>query len=392
MERNSNLKRHLCAIIMICLISELQSQTILSQPKSITKKEGESADFTVTLNEGDPRTTVTWYKDGILVDKNDSRITYDEVERGNGQYTLRITSLKRSDKGNYNAKCEIYSREDIRTQNAELTLIEIPAEEYPICTTWKKTYNIMDLVNVTCVSENINPQPNLKFERRKTNSTILGNETNIWISMEFRAVPNLNGQSYTCRQFGDRLSAEYCEITLNVTNEINVTILEQEDKLYDVGDIIKLQCIGNYSKRANFSWFINEKKILQYSNMVEIKIEKYMNNGDNVTCKIIENSPEEGNASVSLRINSNELTVEEDPKRVCSNVEVHVSSIGAIIGLLATITVILFLILLTLLYSTYHLYQIKKNKPDKLLVQHHLLPRSSTRITTVSDDPPDSAI
>ncbi|XP_033101382.1 uncharacterized protein LOC117104626 [Anneissia japonica] len=340
------------------VVVEPQATSILRQPQNVTEKEGESADFTVMLNDAKPGSTLTWYKDTIYVNKSDPRITYDEANRDTGQFTLRINPLIRSDKGYYVA-AYAFGNVSVSSHKAYLDLIEVPSEEYPICTISKPFYDIMENVIVSCITENTSPQPVLQFVGKESKSDVINNGSHIMIQMIFRAHPNLNGQKYSCYQSNSKIETKYClEVTLKVSNVFNVAISGKQN--FTVGDAAKLTCVGNYTKSASFHWYIPDKiksqvKMELNKNWIEIHVTEE-SNGKNITCTI-EDGGLEGSASVILKV--------EAPEQSEQSEEESTSTIKPITWLLSFILLVLLSIygnslIVTLLL--YRIYTFIKNK------------------------------
>ncbi|XP_033107805.1 cell adhesion molecule 2-like [Anneissia japonica] len=198
-------------LFLACIYPSSSFTEFRFEPQNNRQPEGGVAYFTCMVVDLNDMEYVSWIygdekisEDGIILDNQlDERYNID----GNallGTFNLHIRNVQREDSGQF--VCTVFNRENhliAQSQPANLTVLQIPREHYPLCSPISASYKIGENIVVTCRSEITNPLADLTWKRNDAEVRSSQVETSIKtdayiISYSFIASKNDQGSMFIC--------------------------------------------------------------------------------------------------------------------------------------------------------------------------------------------------
>ncbi|XP_071945693.1 uncharacterized protein [Antedon mediterranea] len=275
----------------------------IKEPLDENQAEGDLTYFTCIVRELDETQYVSWLHNGRKISKNGEIIinTYAhysiEFDSAFGSYNLRIQNVQRRDTGRYT--CTVYDSNDQiveKSRTANFTVLEIPQQQYPICSSTKTSYRVGQYVVLNCISEKTTPPALLRWVHN-----IGGSESGL---KESSTGNYEKSYSFIAKQ-SDNRAIFTCELTTsaNPSIERNCTI-GALDVLYP--PIVRIQqtrdvILGNeaificYSdanpQETTFEWSFDppiSENIFVLENDIILRIKNTISslNGTSVICKV----------------------------------------------------------------------------------------------------------
>ncbi|XP_033107912.1 uncharacterized protein LOC117109630 [Anneissia japonica] len=250
-------------------------------------------------------------KDGQIIDKTvDERYMIDS-NRLVGTFILHIWNIQRKDKGQF--VCSVFNGENqmvAESQTANLTVLQIPQEHYPICSPIASSYVSGRNIDFMCRSEITDPPVQLKWKRNYVVVTSQA-ESNIGadyiVSYSIVASEIDKGSIFTCELTTSANSAirRNCTVgPINILYAPHVRI-EQTDVVVLGQEAIFICYSDSNPAEVTFEWVVDppldesmyileNERILRISNIQEFL------NGSLIECKVTNSI---GSRSQTLRIN-----------------------------------------------------------------------------------------
>ncbi|XP_033107807.1 uncharacterized protein LOC117109545 [Anneissia japonica] len=149
------------------------------EPDNEIQPEGGVVYFNCMVIELDVLEYVSWIHDGniiskggIITDKHIDKRYIVDANSLHGIFNLHILNVQREDSGQF--ICNVFKGENdvvSASQPANLTVLQIPGEHYPICSPILSSYIIGKKIVVTCRSEITVPRAILTWKRNNVEAT-----------------------------------------------------------------------------------------------------------------------------------------------------------------------------------------------------------------------------
>ncbi|XP_071944684.1 cell adhesion molecule 4-like [Antedon mediterranea] len=244
-------------------------------------------------------------------------------------YLLGISQSVREDEGGY--YCKISNIDEIHSEIVRVTILQKPSDEYPQCFQSKESYISGSDVQLSCISEIINPPVELRWKRtilpisdQDVSTDIRDNI--VYKHLQFTAKKSDNDDTFVCLQNSEVVPAtSNCTITnLNIQYIPEVKIRHTSVIFSGSDSILFCQAIANPPVRT-FTWTF--KPMLEsYGYATEGQVLRLLKptisrNGTQITCKA-ENSIGSHVATTTIYIfNEKYVTSKDYNNKIDSNGE-----------------------------------------------------------------------
>ncbi|XP_033118842.1 neural cell adhesion molecule 1-like [Anneissia japonica] len=263
--------------------------------------------------------SLTWFKDGTEIqieDVDDRRISIAKSELSNGNLsTLVIDNVMQRDAGLY--QCVVISPTSgsvlsISTK-AELTVLSLPASEYPLCSESDNAIIAGSTVELKCVSERVYPQVSLQFTRnsKPVDTRTISKETGNLVTLLFTLTTSKdnNGDIYECHQYSS-LDSNYqksCTMKpLNIQYKPEIKIQHTTPVLSGRETIIFCQTFAN-PPVSHYQWTsvpqLKAENIIvdETGQILKLLRPSLKHSGTNITC-IATNGIGQVSSSIELQV------------------------------------------------------------------------------------------
>ncbi|XP_033107911.1 cell adhesion molecule 2-like [Anneissia japonica] len=274
------------------------------EPLNKKQSEGGIAYFNCMVTGLKEVEYVSWIHDGKKISENgiiiDKNVGDRYVVDGNsllGTFHLHIQNIQRKDDGQF--VCTVFKNGDqlvAQSQPANLTVLQVPRQHYPICSAISASYIAGTNIDFTCRSEITDPPVQLKWKRNSVDVTSQV-EANIGadyiVSYSIVASENDKGSIFTCELTTSANSAIQRNCTsgpINILYAPHVRI-KQTDLVVLGKEAIFICYSDSNPAEVKFEWVFNppldesvytleNERILRISNI------KAFLNGSFVECKV----------------------------------------------------------------------------------------------------------
>ncbi|XP_033107809.1 uncharacterized protein LOC117109547 [Anneissia japonica] len=198
-------------LLLACIYPSRSFTGFRLEPQNNRQPEGGVAYFNCMLVGLNNMEYVSWIHDGKKISEDGTILNNQLDDRyyidGNaflGIFNLHIRNVQREDSGSF--VCTVFNRKNhliAQSQPANLTVLQIPRENYPLCSTISASYKIGESIVVTCRSEITDPLADLTWKRNDAEVRSSQVETSIKtdayiISYSFIASKNDQRSTFTC--------------------------------------------------------------------------------------------------------------------------------------------------------------------------------------------------
>ncbi|XP_071945687.1 cell adhesion molecule 3-like [Antedon mediterranea] len=296
----------------------------IKEPLDENQAEGDLTYFNCIVRELDETQYVSWLHNGRKISKNGVIIinTYShysiDYDSTFGKCNLKIQNIKRSDQGEF--VCTVYDSNDWivdKSRTANFTVLEIPQQQYPICSSTKTSYRVGQRVVLQCISEKTTPLALLKWV-----NNIGGSESGLKESLSgnyektysFTAKQSDNREIFTCELTTSANPSLYrnCSIgPLDVLYAPVVRIEQTRDVI--LGNEAIFICYSDANpQETTFEWSFDppiSENIFVLENDIILRIKNTINrlNGTSVICTVT-NSIGSGSSKLIINVKSKEST------------------------------------------------------------------------------------
>ncbi|XP_071945690.1 cell adhesion molecule 3-like [Antedon mediterranea] len=296
----------------------------IKEPLDENQAEGDLTYFTCIVRELDETQYISWLHNGRKISQNGEiiintyahySIDYNSVF---GTCTLRIQNVQRRDKGGYT--CTVYDSNDQiveKSRTANFTVSEIPQQQYPICSSTKRSYRVGQHVVLNCISEKTTPPALLRWVHNIGGSesglkeSLTGNYEN---SYSFIAKQSDNRAIFTCELTTPANPSLYSNCTigpLDVLYAPTVRIEQTRDVI--LGNEAIFICYSDANpQESSFKWsfvppLTENMFVLENDIILRIKNTVSSLNGTSVICAVT-NSIGSGSSKLIINVKSKEST------------------------------------------------------------------------------------
>ncbi|XP_071944614.1 uncharacterized protein [Antedon mediterranea] len=274
------------------------------EPSDISQAEGELVYFTCIVRKLDDSEYVSWLHNGHKISNNGVIITnayshYSmDFDSAFGSYNLRIQNVQRRDKGGYT--CTVYDSNDHqiveKSRTANFTVLEIPQQQYPICTSTQTSYRVGQSVVLDCISEKTTPPAllrwvhNTRVSESGLQESLNGNYEKSYL---FTAKQSDNREIFTCELTTSANPSLYrnCSIgPLDVLYAPTVRIEQTRDVI--LGNEAIFICYSDANpQETTFEWSFDppiSENMFVLENDIILRIKNTVSslNGTSVICKV----------------------------------------------------------------------------------------------------------
>ncbi|XP_033120436.1 cell adhesion molecule 2-like [Anneissia japonica] len=251
----------LVVIIMCALKAVVLAGRFSGTPQDTEVVESNNALYTCTVQSLNDNEHINFTKDGVVIKSEEQPWERFKIKHVDDLIVkLTITLVTRSDHGEYSCQIRTNTGDVVETSpSGMLTVLEIPGENFPTCSSSKRYYVVGDTVELKCTSEETNPLPQLHwgldpdiknpYFRNSTNNGMFS------LHYNFVAKQSDNGKSFMCTLNTpvDATINKVCNFgPLSIQYAPNVTVISQE---YYTGQEMVLICSAEGNPYpTSFSW------------------------------------------------------------------------------------------------------------------------------------------
>ncbi|XP_071945688.1 cell adhesion molecule 4-like [Antedon mediterranea] len=294
----------------------------IKEPLDENQAEGDLTFFTCIVRELDETQYVSWLHNGHKISKNGEIIlnTYAhysiDFDSAFGSYNLRIQNVQRRDKGGY--ICSVYNSYDQiveKSRTANFTVLEIPQQQYPICSSTKMSYRVGQNVVLNCISEKTTPLGSLRWV-----NTIGGSESGLKESLSgnyektysFTAKQSDNREIFTCELTTSANPSLYRNCSIGPLDVLYAPVVRiQQTRDVILGNEAIFICYSDANpQETTFEWSFDppiSENMFVLENDIILRIKNTLSslNGTSVLCKVT-NSIGSGSSKLIVNVKSKE--------------------------------------------------------------------------------------
>ncbi|XP_033118864.1 kin of IRRE-like protein 1 [Anneissia japonica] len=302
--------------------------SFIDEPSDDTTDIGRDHWFTCIVTGLQDDQILQWYKNDIRIFASEdlSKNKYSiQRKQGGSKIILWLTNVATTDGGRY--QCVVVASESgeiiKRSRAAILVVQSVPGPQYPLCDIPSRNILVDSLVDIKCMSQNVNPPVSLKWmhqgEDLERLASISEHEENVSLVLSMKIKKEQDGALYTCEQTSTLVpnNISSCRVgPLNILYKPEIDIQYIQPILAGRETIIFCQTNAN-PPVTNYKWMFhpdvppsdyildNTKQVLK---LVRPTIAQ---NGSNLTC-IARNDIGETISTIRIYITKPKTNVETE--------------------------------------------------------------------------------